>query len=417
MSRSAYASYRESGSPYLPPPPTHWRDTPIWTMFARTVRKGHGDATLLSVYRDHGVVPKSSRDDNFNRAPEDLDAYQLVEPGDLAVNKMKAWQGSLSISNYRGIVSPAYFIYRSRHSNDPRFLHHLLRSQPMVAAYRAISTGVRISQWDLDPVAFSRLKIALPPIEEQRAIADYLDRETAQIDTLIAKQERLIDTLRSRRSAVIERSVTGGVNVDSPMRATTIAWLRGARVPEHWRTSRLKYLMPVMRAGETITSDAIEPIGEFPVYGGNGIRGYTATYTHDGTFVLIGRQGALCGNVHLVRGRFWASEHAIVGTPNREIHPGWLEHILRVMNLGQYSMTSAQPGIGVGQISALDVPLPPFREQQAIANYLDEQTAKIDALIAKAQQFIALAKERRAALITAAVTGQIDVTTGKTRAA
>ncbi|WP_408897468.1 restriction endonuclease subunit S [Nocardioides sp. R1-1] len=255
----------------------------------------------------------------------------------------------------------------------------------------------------------ARMEVPVPPLAEQRAIADYLDRETAQIDTLIAKQEQLIATLRERRDGLIERALVCGLNRAVGLRAAAIPWLAGASVPSHWDATRVKHLALAMRAGEGITADNIEETGPYRVFGGNGLRGYATAYTHNGTFVLIGRQGALCGNVHLVHGEFWASEHAIVVTPREGVDVGWLAHMLRLMNLGRYSMTTAQPGIGVGQIAPLMVPLPPLDEQREIATHIDKQTAKIDVLIDKTEQFIELSKERRSALITAAVTGQIDV--------
>lgn len=156
-----------------------------------------------------------------------------------------------------------------------------------------------------------------------------------------------------------------------------------------------------MRAGDAITVDAIEQAGEYAVYGANGVRGFTSRRTHVGTHVLIGRQGALCGNVHLVNGEFWASEHAIVATPLANVDERWLAALLRVMNLGQYSTSAAQPGIGVGQIAPLHVYVPPPDEQRAIADYLDDETAQIDALVAKQGEFIQLLRERRSAIADA----------------
>lgn len=177
-------------------------------------------------------------------------------------------------------------------------------------------------------------------------------------------------------------------------RPTSIPWLQGVELPADWSETKVKYLAPGMRAGETITGEDIEESGSFPVYGGNGLRGYAEAHTHSGTRLLIGRQGALCGNVHLVTGTFWASEHAIVAEPAADVDPRWLAHLLRVMNLGQYSQTSAQPGIGTSQINALAVPLPPNEEQKAIADYLDRETAQIDKLIAEQERLIELLRER-----------------------
>jgi len=181
-------------------------------------------------------------------------------------------------------------------------------------------------------------------------------------------------------------------------RATTIPWLRGMDLPASWSETKVKYLAPGMRAGETITAEDIEKTGTFPVYGGNGLRGYTEAHTHSGTRLLIGRQGALCGNVHLVSGDFWASEHAIVAESAANVDPRWLAHLLRVMNLGQHSMSSAQPGIGTSQINALAAPLPSSEVQRAIADYLDRETAQIDTLIAEQERLIDLLRERRDAV-------------------
>lgn len=179
---------------------------------------------------------------------------------------------------------------------------------------------------------------------------------------------------------------------------STIGWLKGLRLPSDWSESKVKYVAPGMQAGEAITAESIESAGSYPVYGGNGLRGYTEARTHHGTRILIGRQGALCGNVHLVSGEFWASEHAIVARAADTVDPRWLAYLLRVMNLGQYSQTAAQPGIGTAQINALPVPVPLISEQSAIADYLDRETARIDTLIGEQQRLIEMLRERRHAL-------------------
>ncbi len=138
-----------------------------------------------------------------------------------------------------------------------------------------------------------------------------------------------------------------GLNPYPAYKDSGVPWL--GEVPAHWEIRRLKTLCS-MESGNGITAMSIEPTGEYPVYGGNGLRGYTSNYTHDGNFVLIGRQGALCGNVHIAHGRFWASEHAVVTTAHSGYSPGWLGAILGVMNLNQYSIAAAQPGLSVERV-------------------------------------------------------------------
>ena len=177
--------------------------------------------------------------------------------------------------------------------------------------------------------------------------------------------------------------------------------------PVHWQVLRVKNLCR-MRSGDGITSESITPVGAYPVYGGNGQRGYTSEYTHDGTFVLIGRQGALCGNVHLARGRFWASEHAVVTTVRSGYLPEWLGAILAVMDLNQYSIAAAQPGLSVERVLDLRLPVPPVSEQAAIVRFLDHADQRIRRYIRAKQKLIALLEEQKQAIIHRAVTRGLD---------
>ena len=178
-------------------------------------------------------------------------------------------------------------------------------------------------------------------------------------------------------------------------------WL--GEVPEHWDVCALKRIVK-MQSGESITADGIEEFDDYPVFGGNGLRGYTSKFTHDGHFVLIGRQGALCGNINYGSGKFWASEHAIVASPIKKIDTVWLGEMMRAMNLNQYSVSAAQPGLSVDQVSRLETVVPPLAEQIAIAIFLDQQTAQIDSLISEQQRLMELLKEKRQAVISQAVT-------------
>ncbi|MBZ5636916.1 MAG: restriction endonuclease subunit S [Acidobacteriia bacterium] len=170
---------------------------------------------------------------------------------------------------------------------------------------------------------------------------------------------------------------------------------------------KLKYVAS-LKSGESITSDEIADSGEYPVYGGNGLRGYTSKYTHSGHYVLIGRQGALCGNVNYASGRFWASEHAVVASIRDEVDVTWLGELLRAMDLNQYSQSAAQPGIAVDVIGNLELPVPPLDEQHAIAKFLSGETARIDTLVASKQYLLTLLAEKRKALITSAVSRGLD---------
>lgn len=180
-----------------------------------------------------------------------------------------------------------------------------------------------------------------------------------------------------------------------------VAWL--GRIPEHWQVRRLKFVAR-FQSGEMITSESITMRGTFPVYGGNGIRGFTDSYTNEGFSILIGRQGALCGNINYANGKFWASEHAIVVYPFGDHNKKWLGETLHVCNLNRLSQTAAQPGISIGQVRNVQLAPPTLPEQESIARFLDYKVGKIDRFILKKNQLIKLLNEQKAAIINAAVT-------------
>jgi type I restriction enzyme S subunit len=189
------------------------------------------------------------------------------------------------------------------------------------------------------------------------------------------------------------------------MKPSGLSW--APEVPAHWTVKKLGFLA-ALKSGDSITSDDISDIGRYAVYGGNGLRGYTDRYTHEGQHVLIGRQGALCGNVNYAEGQFWASEHAVVVLPREPVVVRWLGELLRAMDLNQYSVSAAQPGLAVETVAGLRVPIPPLREQRAIAEYLERETTQLDALVAAKEQLLVLLAEKRRALITRAVTRGLD---------
>ncbi|MCD4843022.1 MAG: restriction endonuclease subunit S [Methanosarcinales archaeon] len=184
-----------------------------------------------------------------------------------------------------------------------------------------------------------------------------------------------------------------------------VEWLD--EVPEHWGMKRVKDLA-LLQSGDSIVSEQIEDEGPYPVYGGNGLRGYFSRYTNNGDHILIGRQGALCGNINYAHGKFWASEHAVVVYLNSGIVMKWYGEMLKVMYLNQYSLSAAQPGLAMDRIKRLLLPVPPLSEQKSIAAYLNTKTVqidrKIDLLTQKATQYGKL----KQSLINETVTSGLD---------
>ena len=205
---------KDSGVGWIGSVPEHWEVTAITNVTNKVSIKNHPKEQLLSVYRDYGVIIKNTREDNHNKAGADLSSYKLVEPGYLVINKMKTWQGSLGISEFRGIVSPAYITCKTdRQIVERAYLHHLLRCRNYINEYNRLSYGVRVDQWDMRYDDFKYVPVLLPPLEEQRAIANYLNTETSQLDFIITTINTQIDKLKELRKTLINDVVTGKIKV------------------------------------------------------------------------------------------------------------------------------------------------------------------------------------------------------------
>lgn len=264
------------------------------------------------------------------------------------------------------------------------------------------TTGIQ----NLDIADYFDNKIFLPSISIQQQIVSYLQNELYCIDNLIVQKERLINLLSEKRQALITKAVTRGLDPNVKLKSSGIDWL--GDVPKHWEVKKIKYLAD-LKSGNFLSAEEIDENGEYPVYGGNGLRGYTNKATHVGDFVLIGRQGALCGNINYAFEEFWATEHAIVCNPKEQYDILWFGELLRVMNLNQYSIAAAQPGLSVDVIKNLAIPVPLLTEQQLISKHIKNSTENIDKIQNTTIKSIELLKERRTALISAAVTGQIEI--------
>lgn len=209
---------KPSGTTWVGDIPADWTVRPLWSMFRRVKDVGHPEEQMLSVFREYGVIAKESRD-NINKTAENRNIYQLVHPGWLVTNRMKAWQGSVGVSQLRGIVSGHYLCFEPRHEDDSRYLNWLFRCPRYAAGYASISRGVRIGQAEIDNDDYKVLPVVVPPRAEQVEIATYLDDKMSRIDTLIAKAEEHIALAKERRSALITAAVTGQFDVRTARKA------------------------------------------------------------------------------------------------------------------------------------------------------------------------------------------------------
>ena len=402
-----YPAYKPSAVLWIGDLPEHWE---VWRGKAILrpvdVRSETGDEELLTVSAQRGVVPRKSANVTMFKA-ESYVGYKLCWPGDLVINSLWAWAQGLGVSLHHGIVSSAYGVYRPLPRANARFIHLLVRSVPFQWELQVRSKGIWVSRLQLTDESFLEAPFPLPPLPEQAVIVRYLDYVDRRIRRYVSAKRKLIALLEEEeKQAIVNQAVTRGLDPNVRLKPSGDEWL--GDLPEHWEVRRLKTICG-MKSGEGITAESIEAAGEYPVYGGNGLRGYASSYTHDGAFALIGRQGALCGNVHITRGQFWASEHAVVAALDVGHEINWFGAILTAMNLNQYSIAAAQPGLAVERILNLYLPVPHPQEQKDIATTLEGATADIDAAVARARRQIELVQEYRTRLIADVVTGKLDV--------
>ncbi len=338
----------------------------------------------------------------------------------------------LGFSDLDGHVSPAYRAYWPRTDESARYLHYLLRSEFYVKGYTRLLTGVRPNSLQMSRDNMMSFPVILPDKGEQLAIASFLDRETAKIDALIAEQQRLIELLHEKRQAVISHAVTKGLNPHVPMKDSGVEWL--GEVPKHWDIKRIKHLSKAISKGttpstigaeftpsgirfikaENITSTGVEPLPEF--------------FISDETNQELSRSILFGGEVLVVIAGATTGKSAVIpkeicpANTNQavcfirtksEIASSFINHWLSQKSVQNQiaigSVQSAQPNLSMEDLGNIPIALPPLEEMRQITSLCDLRRADAEVSAAESSKLVELLKERRSALISAAVTGQIDV--------
>jgi type I restriction enzyme S subunit len=400
-----YPAMKDSGAPWLGEVPEHWEVRRLKAAVAQineqTAERQPGDAYMALEHVESwtGRVRLPGSDVAFDSQ------VKRFQRNDVLFGKLRPYLAKVARLSVGGVCVGEFLVLRTRSGSVlPAFLENTLRSKPVIDAIDSSTFGAKMPRADWGFIG--GLFLGFPTASEQSAIVRFLGHVDRRIRRYIRAKQQLIELLEEQKQAIIHRAVTRGLDPNVRLKPSGVEWL--GEVPEHWVVRRVKTLCS-MRSGDGITAMAIEPAGDYPVFGGNGLRGYASSYTHDGDFVLIGRQGALCGNVHIAHGRFWASEHAVVAS----VRPGyvldWFGVMLEVMNLNQYSIAAAQPGLAVERVLSRWLPVPPAQEQARIAEHVKHGTAEITKAVDRAQRGIALVREYRTRLIADVVTGKLDV--------
>lgn len=433
MSAPQHQAYKPSGVEWLGDIPSHWEVVRIGSLFREVAEEGGGDLPTLSVSIHDGVSDKEVPEEEMQRKvtrSEDRSKYKRVVPGDLVYNMMRAWQGGFGTVTVTGQVSPAYVVARPRAEFPTRFIELLLRTPPAIEEMRRHSYGVTDFRLRLYWDAFKNISVPFPSISQQEKILRFLDSETAKIDALVAEQEQLVELLKEKRQAVISNAVTKGLDPTVPMKDSGIDWF--GHVPEHWKVTPFGWAIGYQEGPGILAVDFHDD--GVPLIRVSGVQGRWVTlsgcnYLHP---QKVQRQW---NHFRLVEGDLVISASASMGMISEvgeeaagaipytglirlwPIEPRITRDYIRSIMECTYFLTQAEllragatiQHFGPTHLSQMKIVVPPVEEQLAISRHILEQSARIESLVTEAQHAIELLKERRSALISAAVTGKIAV--------
>ncbi|MEP1215704.1 MAG: restriction endonuclease subunit S [Marinobacter sp.] len=420
-----YEAYRDSGVDWLGDVPAHWNDFPLCAKSELKSISGKEDEELLSVYLDRGVIKFDDVDaKRTNATSTDLSKYQLVEPGDFVLNNQQAWRGSVGVSAYRGIVSPAYLILSISKDICPKYGNYLFRDGVMVANYLVSSKGVGTIQRNLYWPQLKRARIFLPALSEQELIADFLDKKTTQIDEAIAIKEQQIALLKERKQIIIQKAVTQGLDPNVPLKDSGVGWI--GKLPAHWEVRRSKFLFTQRKERawkDDVQLSATQAYGVIPQDRYEELTGYRVVkiqfhldkrkHVEKDDFVISMR--SFQGGLERAWARGCIRSSYVVLRPLEEIDPAFYGYLLKLpayIAALQQTASFIRDGqdLNFDNFSKVDLFIPPVDEQREIANYISAFMASsdrgIDLLLAQIEKL----KEYKTTLINSAVTGKIKVT-------
>lgn len=365
-----------------------WQNEKLGSIFISRQETGFVDLPLLSLTDESGLVPQQEtrKKDNSN---VNKSKYLRACEGDIVYNTMRMWQGRCAYCKNEGIVSPAYTVCIPKDGCDGVFFYYYFKTYDLIQKFHANSQGLVSDTLNLKFDKFASIAINYPiQKEEQQKIADCL----ASIDDLIDAESRKLKALEKYKKGLMQKLF--------PAEGKTLPEWRFPEFSEGdgWIKTLLSQVC-IMQAGKFINASEIsdeQKNNMYPCYGGNGLRGYTLTHNCSGDHPLIGRQGALCGNVTFATGDFYATEHAIVVTANKNIDEKWLYYLLDYLQLNQYATGQAQPGLSVQTLEKVTAVYPgKVEEQKKIANCLSE----IDAIIAEQSNKVERLKAHKKGLL------------------
>ena len=326
---------------------------------------------VLTNSAEYGVINQTEFFDHAVAKESNIAGYYVIAPGDFVYNpriSATAPVGPIrrNTLGIHGVMSPLYTVFRLTDAVDGTYLSHFFKTNGWHGFMKLEgNSGARSDRFSIGDATFFEMPIPVPSSSEQHAIGSFFSR----LDDLITLHQRKYDKLVIFKKSMLEKMF--------PKDGESVPEIRFAGFTDPWEQRKLGELSSEFQSGDFISAEEILGSGPYPVYGGNGLRGYAKQYNHDGFYALIGRQGALCGNVNTAVGKAYFTEHAVAVKANFLHDTRFLAHLLGCMDLGRYSGQSAQPGLAVGVLKEVETTVPSKAEQQAIGSFF----SRLDSLI------------------------------------
>lgn len=386
-----------------------------------------GNRELLSVYLDRGVIRYSdSTNMQVHKPSESLDKYQNVDVGDLVMNNQQAWRGSVGVSKYKGIISPAYLIYKLSDSCYPNYMNYVFRDCTMVQQYEYCSRGVGSIQRNVSPQWLKQAIVLLPPLNEQKKITAFLDAKCSKIDALIANIQSQIETLEKYKRSTIAEAVTKGINSNASMKDSGYEWI--GKTPLTWNFVKGKYLFAQRTSkGNNINLQLLSPSQKFGVVPQTLLEELTTQNvvkvkedTDLTTFQTIHIRD-FCISLRSFQGGFeYCRYEGVVSSayqvfyPTAEICDDYYRFLFKdkgfIEKMNSYTISFRDgKNIAFSDFGNTYIPYPPIKEQKEIAKYLCEKTAEIDLCVESKKEQIATLEAYKKSIIFEYVTGKKEV--------
>ena len=429
-----YRAYKLSGVEWLGEVPEHWEILPNRAIFEEIKECDRPERPMLSVTIERGIIRQQDLlEDSSNRDSSNLDksAYKLVRPGDIAYNKMRAWQGAIGVSDYEGIVSPAYVVQRPRKKVSSRYFHYLMRTPAFAKEAERWSYGITSDMWSLRPEHFKMIYTCLPPLPGQTAIVRFLDHADRRIRRYIRAKQKLIALLEEQKQVIIHQAVTGQIDARTgrpypAYKPSGLEWL--GEVPEHWEVLRVKDVAQVLRGKFTH-----RPRNDPSLYGGShpfiqtgdvaraekAITSYRQTLNERGLAVsqmfpagtLVMTIAANIGDVAVLDFEACFPDSVVGFVPRNRVERDFLYCMFRAMRpeLLREAPVNTQGNLNVDRIGSRRIVLASTLEQRLIVRQIEASTAALNTAANQTRRKIKLLQEYRTRLIADVVTGKLDV--------